>query len=178
MKKTRILDGKDLDIVIHRLAHQILEKNKSTKNLCFIGIQRRGVYLAERIKHIIERVEKAKIPFGVMDVTLYRDDLALSSVTPEARKTNLDFDINKKTVILVDDVLFTGRTIRAALDEIMDFGRPKSIQLVVLVDRGNRELPIKPDFTGKEITTSLKEHVKLHLRETDGKDELWLVREE
>jgi len=178
MKKTRILDAKDLDIVIHRLANQVLENNKNIKNVCFIGIQRRGVYLAERIKSIIEKAEKIKIPFGVLDITLYRDDLALSSVTPEARNTRLDFDMNKKTIILVDDVLFTGRTIRAALDEIMDFGRPKSIQLVVLVDRGNRELPIKPDFTGKEILTSLKEHVELHLKEIDGKDELWLVRKE
>ncbi len=177
MKKTRILDSKDLAIVINRLAHQILEKNKNIKNLCIIGIQRRGVYLAERIKNIIEKVERVKVPFGVMDITLYRDDLALSSVTPEARKTHLDFDMNRKTLILVDDVFFTGRTIRAALDEIMDFGRPKCIQLVVLVDRGNRELPIKPDFTGKEITTSLKEHVELHLKEIDGKDELLLVKE-
>lgn len=176
MKKIRIVDRKDLSLIIERLAHQILERNKDIKHMCFIGLQRRGVFIAERIRKIIEKSEKVKIPMGVLDITLYRDDLALSAVTPVARNTRIDFDIAKKTIILVDDVLHTGRTIRAALDEIIEFGRPQCIQLAVLVDRGGRELPIQPDYIGKAIPTAAKEEIEVHLTELEKVDEIMLAK--
>jgi len=176
MKKRRIVDTKELDVIIHRLSHQILERNPNIKNVCFIGLQRRGVFLAERLKKILDKKEGVKIPLGVLDTTLYRDDLRMSAVTAVARNTKIDFDINKKAIILCDDVLNTGRTIRAAMDELMDFGRPKSIQLVVLVDRGGRELPIQPDFVGKMIPTSANEKVRVHLKEVEPQDEIVLVQ--
>lgn len=158
-----------------RIAHEILEKNKGTKDLCIIGIRTRGAILAQRLNLCLERIEGQSVPIGILDITLYRDDLTLVAASPVIHQTQIDFDITDKRVILVDDVLYTGRTIRAALDEIMDFGRPKTIQLVVLVDRGHREMPIRADFVGKNIPTSNNETVEVHLQEADGKDEVVIV---
>ena len=168
---TKLLGKEDIETTVKRLAHQILEKNPDVAQLCLIGIQRRGVFLAQRIQKIIEGIEKVKVPLGIIDITLYRDDLTVIGPQPLVRQTKIDFDINSKIVILIDDVLFTGRTIRCALDEIMDFGRPKKIELVVLVDRGHRELPIRAGFVGKNIPTSPSQVVEVRLTELDGKEE-------
>lgn len=174
-EKVKILDKDAIGRVITRIAHEILEKNKSTDNLCLIGIRNRGVYLAERLAEHIKNIEGVGVQAGALDITLYRDDLALVSGQPLVRKTEIDFDINGKTLILVDDVLYTGRTIRAALDALIDFGRPKSIQLAVLVDRGHRELPIRADYAGKNIPTAKNETVEVRLSEIDGADEVVIV---
>jgi len=160
---------------IIRIAHEILEKNKGTDGLCLIGIRNRGVYLASRLAKAVKDIEGTDILTGTLDITLYRDDLALASGQPLVRKTEISFDINDKILVLVDDVLFTGRTIRAALDALIDFGRPKSIQLAVLVDRGHRELPIRADYSGKNIPTSKEEAVQVCLHEADGIDEVSIV---
>jgi len=158
-----------------RIAHEILEKNKGTKELCLIGIRNRGAYLAKRLADCIEKIEQEKIAVGVLDITLYRDDLTLIAAHPVVHKTEIEFDIKDKNVVLVDDVLYTGRTVRAALDALIDLGRPKSISLAVLVDRGHRELPIRADFVGKNIPTSNSETVEVRLEEVDGKDEVVIV---
>jgi pyrimidine operon attenuation protein/uracil phosphoribosyltransferase len=158
-----------------RIAHEIIEKNKGIEGLCLIGIRNRGVYLAQRLAAYIKNIEGADVLTGALDITLYRDDLALASGQPLVRKTEIDFDINGKNLILVDDVLYTGRTIRAALDALIDFGRPKSIQLAVLIDRGHRELPIRADYAGKNIPTSKDEAVEVRLEVLDGKDEVVIV---
>lgn len=175
-QETRILEEEELQKIIRRLTHQILEKNLALEEVCLIGIQRRGVFLAQRIRDLILQIEQKEVPLGVLDITLYRDDLTVIGAAPEVRKTELNFDINGKVVILVDDVLFTGRTIRAALDEIIDFGRPKRIELVVLIDRGHRELPIRADFVGKNIPTARSEIVEVRLKEIDGKDEVVILK--
>ena len=177
-EKAKILDQEGINRAIMRIAHEIIEKNKGVSGLCIVGIRNSGVYLAERIADCIKKIESANIPTGALDITLYRDDLALASGQPLVRKTEIDFDINDQNLILVDDVLYTGRTIRAALDALIDFGRPKSIQLAVLVDRGHRELPIRADFVGKNIPTSNKESVEVKLEETDGIDEVVIVEED
>ena len=177
-EKVKILDKEAVARAITRIAHEILEKNKSTEALCLIGIRNRGVYLAERLAHCIKNIEGAGVLTGALDITLYRDDLALVSGQPLVRKTEIDFDINGKNLILVDDVLYTGRTIRAALDALIDFGRPKSIQLAVLVDRGHRELPIRADYAGKNIPTSQDESVEVRLEETEGVDEVVIIAKE
>lgn len=169
------MDQEGISRAIMRIAHEIVEKNKGTVNLCVVGIRNRGVYLARRIAENIKKIEGADIPAGALDITLYRDDLALASGQPLVRKTEIDFDINDKNLVLVDDVLYTGRTIRAALDALIDFGRPKSIQLAVLVDRGHRELPIRADFVGKNIPTSDRESVEVCLQESDGSDGVVIV---
>ena len=174
-EKAKILDKEALNRSIMRIAHEILEKNKGTQDLCLIGIRNRGVFLAHRLAECIKKIENADIPVGALDITLYRDDLTLISQQPVVHKTEIDFDINDKNVILVDDVLYTGRTIRAALDALIDFGRPKLIQLAVLVDRGHRELPVRADFVGKNIPTAKNETVEVRLLETDGKDEVIIV---
>ena len=158
-----------------RIAHEILEKNKGTQGLCLIGIRNRGVFLAHRLAECIKKIENTDVPVGALDITLYRDDLTLISQQPVVHKTEIDFDISDKNVILVDDVLYTGRTIRAALDALIDFGRPKSIQLAVLIDRGHRELPIRADYAGKNIPTSKDESVEVRLSEVDGIDEVAIV---
>ncbi|RKY40135.1 MAG: bifunctional pyr operon transcriptional regulator/uracil phosphoribosyltransferase PyrR [Candidatus Omnitrophota bacterium] len=170
-EKAKILDAPSIRRILYRLAHQILEKNPQTDDLVLIGIQTRGVYLAQRLKRIIKEIENVDLPLGILDITLYRDDLTTIGEAPLVKKTEIDFDINDKVVILVDDVLFTGRTIRCALDEIIDFGRPKRIELLVLIDRGHRELPIRADFVGKNIPTASDELVEVRLSEIDGKDE-------
>lgn len=169
--RKQILSTQEIKRALYRLTHQILEKDQPSKDLVLIGIQTRGVFLANRIQKIIEEIEKVKVPVGILDITLYRDDLTAIGLKPVVKETKIDFDIGDKTVILVDDVLFTGRTIRAALDQIMDFGRPKKVELLVLIDRGHRELPIRADFVGKNIPTSKKEQVELLLEEVDGEDE-------
>jgi pyrimidine operon attenuation protein/uracil phosphoribosyltransferase len=174
-EKARVLDKDTLQRSLMRIAHEILEKNKGTRDLCLIGIRNRGAYLARRLSECIERIDQVKVAVGVLDITLYRDDLTLIAAGPLVHKTEIDFDISDKNVVLVDDVLYTGRTVRAALDALIDFGRPKSIQLAVMVDRGHRELPIRADYVGKNIPTSQNETVEVRLEETDGKDEVVIV---
>jgi pyrimidine operon attenuation protein/uracil phosphoribosyltransferase len=153
-----------------RIIHEILEKNKGIRNLVFIGIKRRGDYVARRLADMIKEYEGKRIPLGALDITLYRDDLQLVSETPIIESTDIPFDISGKTIVLVDDVLYTGRTIRAAMEELFNFGRPKAIQLAVLVDRGHRELPIQADFVGKSIPTAKNEIVDVHIEELDNED--------
>jgi pyrimidine operon attenuation protein/uracil phosphoribosyltransferase len=177
-EKAKILDQEGINRAITRIAHEIIEKNKGSAELCVVGIRNRGVYIAQRIAECIKKIEGINVLAGALDITLYRDDLALASGQPLVRKTEIDFDINGKNLVLVDDVLYTGRTIRAALDALIDFGRPKSIQLAVLVDRGHRELPIRADFVGKNIPTSRKESVEVRLQESDGSDEILITEKE
>lgn len=165
-----ILDHADIKRIITRIAREIVERSKGTKNLALIGIKRRGDIIAQRIGSEISECEKTKIPIGAVDITLYRDDLQLVSEIPIIEGTDINFDVNNKVIILVDDVLYTGRTIRAALEEILDFGRPNAIQLAVLIDRGHRELPIQADYVGKKITTTKKEIVDVYVKELDGQD--------
>ncbi len=174
-EKAKILDKEAISRALMRIAHEILEKNKGTKDLCLVGIRNRGAYLAKRLAEQIESIEKKKACVGVLDITLYRDDLTLIAAQPLVRKTEIDFDITDKYLVLVDDVLYTGRTIRAAMDALVDFGRPKSIQLAVLIDRGHRELPIRADYVGKNIPTGQNETVEVRLEEVDGKDEVVIV---
>ncbi len=168
MKK--LLEATDIKRITTRIAREIVEKNNGTKDLALIGIKRRGDILAQRIGLEIAECEKTKIPIGALDITLYRDDLQLVAETPIIEGTDINFDVNNHIIVLVDDVLFTGRTIRAAIEEILDFGRPKKIQLAVLIDRGHRELPIQADYIGRRITTSEKEIVDVYLKELDGQD--------
>jgi pyrimidine operon attenuation protein / uracil phosphoribosyltransferase len=177
-EKAKILEKDGVSRVLVRIAHEILEKNKGTENLCLIGIRNRGAYLAKRLGECIEKIDQIKVPVGILDITLYRDDLTSIAAGPVVRKTEIDFDISDKTVVLVDDVLYTGRTVRAALDALIDFGRPKSIQLAVAVDRGHRELPIRADYVGKNIPTAHNETVEVRLEETDGKDEVVIVEKD
>jgi pyrimidine operon attenuation protein/uracil phosphoribosyltransferase len=173
--KAKILDQESIERTMMRIAHEIVEKNKGTQELCIIGIRTRGAILARRLNQCLEKIEGKNLPLGILDITLYRDDLTLVANSPLVRETQIPFDITDKKLILVDDVLYTGRTIRAAMDAIMDFGRPQSIQLVVLVDRGHREMPIRADYAGKNIPTAKNETVEVRLKETDGKDEVVIV---
>jgi len=169
-----VLDAEGVRRALTRIAHEILERNKGTKDLVLIGIRTGGAHLARRLRTEIHAIEKSEIPVGVVDITLYRDDLSERGPQAKIRETQIPFDITGKKVVLVDDVLYTGRTIRAALDALIDFGRPQTIQLAVLADRGHRELPIKADYVGKNIPTSQTEKVELCLVE-DGKNEDGLV---
>ncbi len=170
--KAKLLDDKMIDRSLMRLAHEIIEKNKGVEDLVLIGIKSRGVPLAHRLSEKIEQIEGKCLSVGELDITLYRDDLSLKSYEPDVKGLELDFVIDGKIVILVDDVIYTGRTVRAAMDAIIDFGRPSSIQLAVLVDRGHRELPIRPDYVGKNVPTSSKEIVKVKLEEMDEVNEV------
>lgn len=172
IEKAQIMDADDIRRAVTRIAHEIVERSQGTKDLVLVGIRRRGLPLARRIAALIESFEGTKIPTGAMDITLYRDDLQLLTVSqqPIVRPTEIPFDIDGKVVVLVDDVLYTGRTVRAALNEIVDFGRPQAIQLAVLVDRGHRELPIRADFVGKNVPTARREAVQVKLAEEDGID--------
>ena len=174
-EKARVLDKDAIARSLMRIAHEIVEKNRGTADLCLVGIRNRGVFLAERLAGCIKKIEDKDVPVGILDITLYRDDLTLVGPQPLVRKTEIDFDINDKILVLVDDVLYSGRTIRAALDALIDFGRPKSIQLAVLVDRGHREFPIRADYVGKNIPTSQNESVEVRLNEVDGKDEVVII---
>lgn len=167
----QVLDEGGVERALARIAHEILERNHGTAHLTLVGIRSRGVLLAERLQKKLSEIEKKEIPLGILDITLYRDDLSEIGPKPELRETNIPFDLKGKIVVLVDDVLFTGRTIRAALDGLIDFGRPQAIQLAVLVDRGHRELPIKADYVGKNVPTSIQDKIIIRLKETDGKDE-------
>jgi pyrimidine operon attenuation protein/uracil phosphoribosyltransferase len=171
------MDAKTIERALVRIAHEIVEKNKGAENMAVIGIKNRGEYLALRVARLIEEIEKVKIPVGLMDITLYRDDIQTKLEQPVVQKTEILFDVVDKVIILVDDVLFTGRTIRAALDQIIDFGRPISIQLAVLVDRGHRELPIRADYIGKNIPTAKSEKVKVKIKEIDGEDSVSIVKQ-
>ncbi len=171
MNSTRIMDKESIHRALMRIAHEIVEKNKGVSGLCLMGIRTRGVVLAERLKTFIKQIEGHEIPAGILDITLYRDDLTMVSTQAVIRETQIDFDITDKKIVLIDDVLFTGRTIRAALDALIDFGRPAQIQLAVLIDRGHRELPIRADYVGKNIPTSLQQNVKVVLNEIDDHED-------
>lgn len=163
------MDKEAVQRALMRIAHEIIEKNKGIDGVCLIGIRTRGVILAERLRKYIQQIEGAVLPLGILDITLYRDDLTLVGTKPIVHETQITFDIREKKIILVDDVLFTGRTIRSALDALIDFGRPANIQLAVLIDRGHRELPIRADYVGKNIPTAAEQNVKVILEETDEK---------
>ena len=167
LDKTVLMDTEGIRRALTRIAHEIVEKNKGVENIVLVGIRTRGVPIAERLAENIEKIEGQKPPVGVLDITLYRDDLSTLAYQPIVRPTELPVDITGKIVVLVDDVLYTGRTIRAALDAVIDNGRPKTIQLAVLVDRGHRELPIRADFVGKNVPTSSKEVISVQLQATD-----------
>jgi len=174
-EKAKIMDKKGLDRTLVRLAHEIIEKNRGVKNLVFVGMQTRGVYIAKRIAEKIKQIENLDIPVGVLDVTLYRDDFRERLKQPKVQITEIPFTVDNKDIILIDDVLFTGRTARAALDCLMDFGRPASIQLVVLIDRGHRELPISANYTGEKVITSIGEEIRVRVEEIDDEDAVYLV---
>jgi len=175
--KAEIMDAGQMRRAFVRIAHEILERNKGLDDLVLIGIRRRGVPIARRLAALLAEFEGREVPVGTLDITLYRDDLTLRSDQPEVHKTEVPFAIQGKTVILCDDVLYTGRTTRAALDAIMDLGRPKAIQLAVLVDRGHRELPIRADYVGKNVPTSQREVIECHLEEVDGYDNVIIVEQ-
>jgi pyrimidine operon attenuation protein/uracil phosphoribosyltransferase len=172
-----ILDKPAIERTITRIAHEIIEKNKGTEGLCLIGIRSRGDIIARRLAQRIEQIENVPVPVGIIDITLYRDDISSPQRgQPQVRATKINFDLNEKRIVLVDDVLFTGRSTRAAIDQIMDFGRPRNIQLAVLVDRGHRELPIRPDYVGKNVPTGLDEQIVVKLSESDGEDAVELKK--
>jgi len=177
-EKSKILDESSMSKTLERLAHEIIEKNKPIEEIAIVGIKNRGAYLGERLADKIEKFSGKRPPVGALDITLYRDDLTQVSEQPVVHATEIDFGIDGKNIILVDDVLYTGRTIRCALDALIDFGRPSQIQLAVLVDRGHRELPIRADYVGKNVPTSPKEVIEVRLSETDGKDEVVLCEKE
>jgi pyrimidine operon attenuation protein/uracil phosphoribosyltransferase len=172
---TKIIDKQGLDRLLTRISHEILEKNKGSDNLVLMGMRTRGEFLAKRIFEKIKQIDNIELPLGVLDVTLYRDDFRTSLKQPQVSVSDITFDINGKDVILIDDVLYTGRTVRSALNALMDFGRPDSIQLFILVDRGHRELPIRADYVGKNIPTSQHQEIKLKMEEVDGEDAIYLT---
>ena len=174
---TIAFSDKDISRAVTRITHEILEKNKGAENLTLIGIRTRGVTLAKRIKKKINDINGIEVDIGVLDITLYRDDLAAGKQNPVIEKTSIPFPLEGKQVVLIDDVLFTGRTIRAAIDALIDFGRPATIQLGVLIDRGHRELPIRADYVGKNIPTSTTSRVQVLLQEDDGKDEVCIIED-
>jgi pyrimidine operon attenuation protein / uracil phosphoribosyltransferase len=170
VEQARLMDQAEVKRAVTRIAHEILERNKGAERVVLVGIAARGDDLARRLAAEIQRIEGVEIPVGVLDITFYRDDIGLRAEAPEVHETRIDMDITGRTVVLVDDVLFTGRTIRAAMDALVDFGRPDAVQLAVLVDRGHRELPIRADFVGKNVPTRLDEEVRVLLTEVDGED--------
>lgn len=174
-EKAQLLSASEIERTLVRLAHEIVEKNNGVANLGLIGILRRGVPLAQRLARILARIEKAEVPVGTVDITMYRDDLSAVGHLPEVKKSKLEFDIEDKNIILVDDVLYTGRTTRAAMDALFDQGRPRRIQLCVLIDRGHRELPIEAGFVGRRVETGPDQMVELKLQETDGADKVLLM---
>ncbi len=173
--KARIMDAAKIKRAFQRMAHEIIERNRDLNNLVIVGIRTRGVFVAKRIAKLIKESEGVDIPVGVLDITLYRDDFSDMGEQHIVKKTEISFAVDKKDVLLVDDVLFTGRTIRAALDSLIDLGRPKTIQLLVFIDRGHRELPIRADYVGKFLPTSRRERVKLQMDEIDKKDEVQII---
>lgn len=174
-EKGRLMSASEIDRTLVRLAHQIVEKHEGSSNLGLVGIKRRGVPLAERIAKIIEANEKVPVQTGTLDISFYRDDLSTAGSKPIVEKSAIGFDIEGRDIVLLDDVLYTGRTIRAALDALFDHGRPRSVRLLVLIDRGHRELPIEAQFVGRVVPTSSKEIIEVKLREVDGTDQVLLV---
>jgi pyrimidine operon attenuation protein/uracil phosphoribosyltransferase len=175
MSRTKTIDSDNFRRTVNRLAHEIVEKNVGTDNVAIVGIRTRGEYLARRLATKIEEIEGKQVQIGILDITLYRDDLRGRLDQPQLKSTEILFDITGKVVVLVDDVLFTGRTIRSALNALTDLGRPALIELLVLIDRGHRELPIKADFVGKSIPTSLRQEIKVMMTETDSEDGVYVV---
>jgi pyrimidine operon attenuation protein / uracil phosphoribosyltransferase len=173
--KSQIMDDAAISRTLKRIAHEIIEQNKGLENIYLIGIRSRGVPIAKRLADYLQEIEGKEIPVGVLDITLYRDDLTTISHQPVIKGSKIDFDVEGKVLILTDDVLFTGRTVRAAIDAILDFGRPAQIQLAVMIDRGHRELPIKADYVGKNVPTSAEEIIKVSLKELDGEDSVKIV---
>lgn len=173
-KKT-IMDAAEITRCLERMVYEIREEHPDGKDLLIVGIRTRGVYLAERLKSILDSVYSQPVPLGIVDITLYRDDLTRLDYQPQVKDTQLPFDMDDRKILLVDDVLYTGRTIRAAMDALFDFGRPKSIQLAVLVDRGHRELPVQADYVGKKVPTSRTEQVQVSLKESDNTDEVLIL---
>lgn len=176
--KAQILDKEGIRRALTRIAHEIIERNKGTDGLALIGIRRRGVPLAERLAAKIREIEGSNVPVGTLDITLYRDDLTTMDQQPLVHRTEVPFPVSDKKIVLVDDVIYTGRTIRAALDAIMDLGRPRVIQLAVLIDRGHRELPIRADYVGKNVPTSRREVVTVRLQETDGEERVLILEKD
>ncbi len=174
IKKNVIMDSEAIRRALVRIAHEIIEKNKGVEDVVIVGIRTRGVPLAQRIAAEINAIENCEMTVGMLDITLYRDDLSTLGYNPVVHGTDINFDLSGKHVVLVDDVLYTGRTIRAALDAVIDMGRPKTIQLAVLVDRGHKELPIRADYVGKNVPTSQKETIEVVLNEIDGTDEVYI----
>lgn len=172
----RVMDAADINRALKRISYEILDKNKGAANLAVVGLRTRGVHLAERIASFIETIENVRIPVGVLDVTMYRDDFRIALKKPVVQVTSIPFDVEGITVVLVDDVFYTGRTVRGALDAIIDFGRPARVRLAVLIDRGHRELPLTADFVGKKILTAFNEEIRVRLIEEDGVDEVTLVK--
>src|SRR5881409_347051 len=170
VEQARLMDDAEVKRAVTRIAHEIVERNKGAGRLVLAGIAARGDDLARRLAAEIERIEGVQVPVGALDITFYRDDIGMRSEAPEVHETRISFDITGTTVVLVDDVLFTGRTIRAAMDALVDFGRPEAIQLAVLVDRGHRELPIRADYVGKNVPTRKDEEVQVRIAEVDGED--------
>jgi len=170
MAPARLMDAAEVRRALTRIAHEILERNKGAQDLVLVGIAARGDDLARRLAAEIERIEGTRVPVGVLDITFYRDDIGLRAEAPEVHETRVEADITGKVVVLVDDVLYTGRTVRAAMDALVDLGRPRAIQLAVLVDRGHRELPIRADFVGKNVPTRRDEQVRVAVAEVDGED--------
>lgn len=169
-----VMEADRIDRTLTRIAHEVMERNQRLTDIALVGIRTRGVTIAQRLSRTLAQINGAKIPTGSLDITLYRDDLMRHTVGPQPvlRQTEIPFSIDERRILLVDDVLYTGRTVRAALDALIDFGRPLSIQLIVLVDRGHRELPVKADYVGKNLPTSLRQSVQVFLREVDGRDEV------
>lgn len=176
MTERTILTADDMRRALVRIAHEIIERNRGVSDVVVVGMRTRGVPIANRLAEQLERLEEVKVPRGQLDITLYRDDLGERHFQATVRPSHMPTDINGKHVILVDDVLYTGRSVRAALDAVMDFGRPRSVQLAVLIDRGHRELPIRADYVGKNVPTARDEEVLVRLAETDGKDEVVIAR--
>ncbi len=175
--KAQIMDKEAVDRALRRVAHEIIERNQGTADLMFIGIRRRGVPLAEKLRDHIREIEGKAVPLGVLDITLYRDDLTTRSDTPEVHRTEVPGSVQGKKVVLCDDVLYTGRTVRAAMDALMDLGRPQNIQLAVLIDRGHRELPIRADYVGKNVPTSRREVIEVKFKDIDNVEDMVLIVE-
>ena len=170
--KTKVMDAEKVGRAISRLAHEIVERNQGTKDLVIVGIRQRGDLLAKRLVDKIKSLEKTQLPLGALDISFYRDDVSKNPVPKAAKGSDINFKVDGKVVVLVDDVLMSGRSARAALDHLMDYGRPRAVQLAILIDRGHRELPISADFVGKNLPTSPKEEVGVAIKEVDGKDEV------
>ncbi len=177
IRKATVMDEKAIMQALRRIAHEIIEHNKSTDNLALVGIRKRGAPLADRLQSLLNEIEGASIPLGILDITLYRDDLTRRQDQPEVHTTDVPFDLDKKDIVIVDDVLYTGRTTRAAMDALIDLGRPDTIQLAVLVDRGHRELPIRADYVGKNVPTSRGERVNVMVKEIDDVDRVDILED-